>query len=333
MNDQSNVLSVRDLSVSLPRDGTKIQAVRGVSFDLAQGEMLGIAGESGSGKSMTLMALLGLLPRHARREASSITFEGQQIDHYTSAMMRNLMATGIATIFQDPMTCLNPVLTIGAMLKEVYITHMGGSKQAARQRSIEMLERVGIPEPEKRLGQYPHELSGGLRQRVMIAMALICKPKVLFADEPTTALDVTVQKGILELIAELRRDMGLAVVFVSHDLGVIHNSCDRVAVMYGGEIVEQGPVGAVLSAPIHPYTEALIRCIPRIETGPRSQLNPIEGQVKVMSGELRGCQFRARCPLAVDGCGNTAPSLQYVTSNRMARCHVRLADGSSGGIQ
>ncbi|RVT86658.1 ABC transporter ATP-binding protein [Rhodobacteraceae bacterium CCMM004] len=327
MTGQETVLSVRDLSVRLPRDGTDIQAVRNVSFDLRQGEMLGIAGESGSGKSMTLMAILGLLPRRAHREAESIHFAGQRIDTLGPAAMRSLMATGIATIFQDPMTCLNPVMTVGSLLEEVYLTHFGGARRVARDRAVDMLERVGIPEARKRLNQYPHELSGGLRQRVMIAMALICEPKVLFADEPTTALDVTVQKGILDLILELRRDIGLAVVFVSHDLGVIYNACDRVAVMYGGEIVETGPVGEILSAPTHPYTAALIRCIPRIESGPRGRLSPIPGQVKVMSGDLQGCQFRERCPIAIDSCATQTPPLVKAGPDRWVRCPVRT-DGT-----
>ncbi len=316
------LLRLRSLHVEIRNEAGRVHPVRGVSFDLHAGETLGIAGESGSGKSLTLMALLGLLPRGATLRADQMTFDGADLTKIGAAQMRRLMATGIATIFQDPMTCLNPVLKIGSLLEEVYLCHRGGTRKAATARAVEMLERVGIANAADRLGQYPHELSGGLRQRVMIAMALMCEPKLLIADEPTTALDVTVQAGILNLLDQLQRDLGLAIILVSHDLGVIGRLSHRVAVMYGGQIVETGPARSVLQAPQHPYTEALLRCIPGMKVNPQSaRLTPIPGQVGVMSGDLSGCQFRDRCRFAQSRCTEADPPLTEIASTWRSRCH------------
>lgn len=318
------ILRVRNLSVDINHGESMIHPVRDVSFDLAHGQTLGIAGESGSGKSLMLMALLGLLPRNATRRATEVRFDAKDLTYATARQMQPIMATGIATIFQDPMTCLNPVLSIGALLEEVYRHHRGGTRAAARDRAVEMLERVAIPNASDRLRQYPHELSGGLRQRVMIAMALMCAPKLLIADEPTTALDVTVQSGILDLLDQLQRDLGLAVILVSHDLGVIGRLSHNVAVMYGGQIVEMGPTKPVLSRPQHPYTQALLRCIPGIKGANRAnKLMPIPGQVSVMAGDLTGCQFRDRCRFAAPCCVASDPAPREVLAGWNYRCHFR----------
>lgn len=321
------ILRVRDLRVDIKSEGGPIHPVRGVSFDLERGQTLGIAGESGSGKSLTLMALLGLLPRKASRQASEISFDGQDLTQASARQVKQIMATGIATIFQDPMTCLNPVLAIGALLQEVYLHHRGGTRAAARARAVEMLERVAIPQAADRLRQYPHELSGGLRQRVMIAMALICEPKMLIADEPTTALDVTVQAGILDLLEQLQKDLSLALILVSHDLGVIKRLSHQVAVMYGGQIVETGPAQTLLASPHHPYTEALMRCIPGLKSAKSAgRLTPIPGQVNVMSGDLAGCQFRDRCPFAQAACASDDPTPQEAGKDWAYRCHFMPAE-------
>lgn len=316
------IIGLRDLHVDIQRDGRVFHPVRGVSFDLYPGETLGLAGESGSGKSLTLLSILGLLPRGAKRRASEITFDGEDLASIPARRMRRLMATGIATIFQDPMTSLNPVLTIGSVLEEVYLVHRGGPRSAARDRAVEMLEKVDVPQAAARLRQYPHELSGGLRQRVMIAMALMCEPKVLFADEPTTALDVTVQAGVLDLIARLQRELGLAVILVSHDLGVVERLAHRIAIMYAGQIVEMGPTRQVLGTPAHPYTRALIGCIPSVRGTAHLRLEPIPGQVPVLEGKLSGCQFRNRCASAMSICGIEAPPVRGMSREWHARCHL-----------
>ena len=321
------ILQVEDLHVTFNSSGGVVHPVRGVSFELRAGETLGIAGESGSGKSLSLMAVLGLLPRHATREAAAMRYGDQDLIRTNAREMRKIMATGMATIFQDPMTSLNPVLSIGSLLEEVYLCHLGGTRAAARERAKEMLERVQIPNASSRLRQFPHELSGGQRQRVMIAMALMCNPKVLIADEPTTALDVTVQAGILDLLEQLQQDLGLAVVLVSHDLGVISRLSHRVAVMYCGQVIETGPAKTVLKDPHHPYTRALMQCIPGLRIGRRSaRLSPIPGQVPVMSGDLTGCQFRDRCGFSQAMCSERDPSPRQAGTGWTYRCHFDPAD-------
>ncbi len=299
------VLDIKGLRVSFP-GGT--EAVRGISLSINPGETHSLVGESGCGKSATSLAIMGLLPRGARRGAEQISFEGQEIQSYSDRQMRRLRGDKLAMIFQDPMTSLNPAYTVGSQMAEVYQRHRGGSRAQALDRAAGLLEKVGITAPGMRLRQYPHELSGGLRQRVMIAMALMCDPKMLIADEPTTALDVTVQAQILALLKRLQREMGLTMLLITHDLGVVARTTDRVSVMYAGEIVESGPVADVFGNPQHPYTRGLIGCIPVPGKVSRdAQLATIPGVVPRIGVDFEGCGFRDRCALAMPRCATTLP--------------------------
>jgi peptide/nickel transport system ATP-binding protein len=296
-------LDVRGLEVDIPVPSGTLHAVRGVSISARRGETLCIVGESGCGKSLTSLALMGLLPAGAARRAERMTFAGEDLLHATPRRLRALRGDRMAMIFQDPMTCLNPALTIGDQLTETFLRHGKGNRRAARDRAVALLERVGIAGAASRLGQYPHQLSGGLRQRVVIAMALMCSPDLVLADEPTTALDATIQLGILQLLAELQREMRMALVLVTHDLGIVARIADRVAVMYAGEVVEEGPASVVFDAPRHPYTRGLMDCIPQPgKTAPGTRLGTIPGLVPSLVGELRGCSFRGRCPYAMPVC-------------------------------
>jgi oligopeptide/dipeptide ABC transporter ATP-binding protein len=303
------LLDVRDLRISVPvgLDG-RATAVDGVSFSVARGELLALVGESGCGKSLTSLALLRLLPQGARLEpGSSIRLAGEEITTLPEPAMRALRGKRIGMIFQDPMTALTPVLRVGDQLIETLRAHAPLSRQAARARAAALLSDVGIGDAERRLDAYPHELSGGLRQRVLIAIALAGDPDVLVADEPTTALDVTVQAQILELLDRLRRERGLAVLLVTHDLGVVAGRADRVAVMYAGQIVETATTAALFAAPQHPYTRGLLACVPRVD-GPRTRLVPIPGLVPAPGTYPVGCRFQNRCGDAFDAC-TAAPSL------------------------
>ena len=310
MLDQRTILSVDDLEVVLHTAVGELKAVRGTSFDLKAGEAIGIVGESGSGKSMTALALMRLLPRVARLRANAITLEGIAIDSTDDREFAHSIAgQKISMIFQEPMTSLNPVYSIGRQLTEAAVQFAGRSPKAARARAIELLERVGIPDPVARLDQYPHQLSGGQRQRVMIAMALMNEPELIIADEPTTALDVTVQAQIMELLAELRREFGMAMILITHDLAVVASTVDKVAVMYGGEIVEKGPRRDVLSNPMHPYTRGLLACVPKMDDTPR-RLGAIPGIVPALLGEVDFCVFSSRCAHVRDVCRTQRPPIQ-----------------------
>ena len=314
------VLRIENLSVEIRRDGRVFRPVRDISLSVDAGETLGIAGESGSGKSMTLMSVLSLLPIGAALHADAIEFDSVSLLGLPRRALNRFLGSSISMVFQDPMTCLNPVLSVGAQLQGAFLRHRGGPRRAARERAIELLDRVGIPDARQRLKQFPYELSGGLRQRVMIAMSLMCGPKLLMADEPTTALDVTVQAGILDLLDELQRDFGLSVIIVSHDLGVIARNSTRVAIMYAGQIVEMGRTADILDAPRHPCTEALINCTPDIH-GSNARLLPIPGRVPDLSVPQAGCSFAARCRFADGICSRSSPPIMGNALGSFARCH------------
>jgi oligopeptide/dipeptide ABC transporter ATP-binding protein len=315
-------LEVRSLTVELPTTSGWIRPVNDISFTLAEGETLGIVGESGSGKTMLSLALMGLEPHGARTTGEAgLSVRGGNAQNLLAASARDLRAIRgreIAMIFQEPMTALNPVLRVGEQVGEAIRVHEPrvGEKEIHR-RVIEALERAALPEPQRRARQYPHQLSGGLRQRVMIAMALAAGPRILIADEPTTALDVTIQKQILDLLAKLRRELQLSLLFITHDLGVVAQVADRVAVMYAGRIVEHGPVREVLRAPRHPYTAGLLRAAPRLV---REKLVPIPGTVPSLAALPPGCSFGPRCGLHIPECDIAMPQLRAVNTNHDARC-------------
>jgi oligopeptide transport system ATP-binding protein len=315
------VLSVQDMSVQFRLPQGWITAVDRVSFDLKQSEVVGIVGESGSGKSQILLSLMGLLASNGRCSGSAV-FEGHQLLNQPPKTLDAIRGSAMSMIFQDPMTSLNPYMRVSDQLTEVLTAHQGKSKAEALEVAIEMLERVRIPEARRRIRLYPHEFSGGMRQRVMIAMALLCRPEVLFADEPTTALDVTVQAQILELIAELARDMKTAVAIVTHDLGVIARLCDRVIVLYGGRIMEQGTVDEIFYDPKHPYTKGLLASTPRLDEKVHGALKTIAGQPRAATGEIPGCPFAPRCTLRVERCTAEMPMLVGNRPDRSVACHV-----------
>ncbi|MDB5666594.1 ABC transporter ATP-binding protein [Cypionkella sp.] len=297
------VLDVRGLKVVFRTRGGEIHAVNDVSFHLERGELLGVVGESGSGKSVTMMSLIGLLPSPpAEIRSGSVKLGAQDLLKISPDQLRNVRGAKVGFIFQDPMTSLNPVFNIGFQIAEPLRRHMGMNKAQAAQRAVELLDLVGIPDAKKRLGDYPHQFSGGMRQRVMIAIALACDPDVLIADEPTTALDVTIQAQILELVKELRVKLGMAIIWITHDLGVIAGIADRVMVMYGGQIVEQAPVRELFANPQHPYTRALLKTIPSLTGVREKRLQVIEGQPPIMTSTPTACAFRARCVYAFARC-------------------------------
>ena len=314
------LLSVDGLTVQFPTRRGTLTAIEDVTFDVAPGEILGMVGESGAGKSMTGAAVIGLLEPPGRISAGQIRLEGQRIDNLSPAQMRRIRGRQIGAIFQDPLTSLNPVLTVGKQLIETIQTHLGLDRTAARARAIDWLTRVGIPAPEKRIDTYPHQYSGGMRQRVVIALALCTEPRLIIADEPTTALDVSVQAQIIALLRELARETGAAVILVTHDMGVIAETADRVAVMYSGRIVELGPVAEVIAHPSHPYTVGLMASIPRL--GPRPDILPqIEGAMPRLNARPKGCAFSPRCPQAFDRCRQILPRLEQRGPGAVA-CHL-----------
>lgn len=306
--DNGTILTVEDLFIDIPTHSGDLHAVRGVSFTLKKGETLGIVGESGCGKSVTVMATMGLLPKFIKIRANALLFSDIDILSLSERQFADIRGERIAMIFQEPMTALNPVLTIGNQMTEAYIRHGFGSSAKAREKAVHLLDRVGITSAEQRLGQYPHQLSGGLRQRVMIAMALMCDPDLIIADEPTTALDVTIQAQVLSLLSDLQKETGAAMIIVSHDLGVISRVAYKVLVMYAGRKVEGGSCEQVFSNPMHPYTQGLFSCIPVPGLKQRgSELGSIPGIVPSLIGDFKGCMFRPRCELAHDACMEKVP--------------------------
>ncbi len=316
------VLEVENLSIRIPIAAGLLHPVRGVSFHVNQSETLAIVGESGCGKSLTSLAVMGLLPAAATRQADKLTFHGEPIETFSEARMADIRGNRMSMIFQDPMTSLNPSYTIGNQLEEVMLRHRRVDRRTARDRAVYLLEKVGITGAASRLKQYPHELSGGLRQRVMIAMALMCDPELLIADEPTTALDVTIQAQILLLIAQIQKEFDIGVILITHDLGVVARVADRVAVMYAGRIVEAGTGAEIFENPHHPYTQGLIDCIPIPgKTEPGQHLGSIPGLVPTLVGDLRGCMFRDRCHNAHAGCMEDPPD-RILGPGRRYQCNL-----------
>jgi oligopeptide/dipeptide ABC transporter ATP-binding protein len=314
------LLEVTDLRTYFHTGEGVARAVDGVSFSVDRGEVLGIVGESGCGKSVTSLSIMGLVAEPGRiEEGSRIEFGGRDLTALSPRRMRDVRGNDIAMIFQEPMTSLNPVYPVGDQIAESLRQHRGMGKREARRRAIEMLRLVGIPVPEERVDEYPHQLSGGMRQRVMIAMALANGPDLLIADEPTTALDVTIQAQILELLLELRREMGMAVVLITHDLGVVAEVCDRVVVMYAGQVVEEGPVEAIFQRPAHPYTQGLLAAVPRPDER-AGRLAVIPGTVPAPTRWPAGCRFRDRCPYAWPLCADEQPRLLGAGADQAARC-------------
>ncbi len=295
-----------------------IKAVDDVSFSIAQGETLALVGESGCGKSMTALSLLRLLPEPGRIVGGEVFLDGRDLLRLPDVEMRRIRGNDISMIFQEPMTALNPVLRIGEQIAEVLRLHQGDTKQQALEKAAELLIQVGIADPKRRLRDYPHQLSGGQRQRIIIAMALACDPKLLIADEPTTALDVTIQAQIMDLLLELKQQRQMATLLISHDLGIVAGNADKLAVMYAGKIVESGPVKKIFANPLHPYTQGLLQCIPRL--GQKNSLSTIPGQVPDMRKQLEGCLFLDRCPGPCAPCGHQTPEIEEVEADHWVRC-------------
>jgi peptide/nickel transport system ATP-binding protein len=311
------VLRVRDLRVRFATDEGSVLAVNGLSLSIAESEVLALVGESGCGKSVTALAVLGLLPRHAR-VTGSIEFAGRELVGLPDKQLRQIRGRDVAMVFQEPMTSLNPAFTVGRQIAEVLVRHEGLSRRDARARAVELLDLVRIPSPARRLDDYPHQLSGGMRQRVMIAMAVACHPKLIIADEPTTALDVTTQAQILDLLRGLRADLGTAILLITHNLGVVADIADRVLVMYAGYEVERGAVGALFAAPQHPYTIGLLGAVPR--PGDRSRLTEIPGLVPVLHREPDACVFAPRCPRTQADCAEAMPVVRETAPSQYAAC-------------
>jgi len=322
------VLKVSDLrTVFGTRDGA-VYAVNGVSFEVAPGELLGVVGESGSGKSVTMMSLMGLLPSPpAEITGGSIVYRGREVRQMSDREMRQLRGGEIGFVFQDPMTSLNPVFTIGYQLVKPIRAHLRVSRAAARARAAELLSLVGIPDAERRLDAYPHQFSGGMRQRVMIAMALSCDPKVLIADEPTTALDVTIQAQILEIIRDLRHKLGMGIIWITHDLGLVAGIADRVMVMYAGQVVEHGRVDDLFANPLHPYTRALLATVPSVTGARARRLKTIEGQPPILVAEPTSCPFAQRCPEVFNRCRTENPPRLDVGAEHDVACWWDPATG------
>lgn len=320
-NEKSPVLSVSDLRTYFRTDDGLVKAVDGVNFDLAAGETLGIVGESGSGKSVTCLSVMGLIPNPPGHFPSGkIMFDGKDLLTLSERQLRDVRGDRISMIFQDPMTSLNPFLKIERQLTEVLEVHKSMRADDARKQCVEMLARVGIPDPDRRMGQYPHQFSGGMRQRVMIAMALLCEPRLLIADEPTTALDVTIQAQILELVRGLKQSFHTSVILITHDLGVVAGTTDRILVMYAGRIVEEGPTDEVFANPQHPYTRGLLRCVPRLDEERSEFLEAIPGLPPDLSALPNGCPFHPRCDRVQDRCYNEYPAEVRLGEAHSASC-------------
>ena len=321
----THLLSVKDLHTSFTTDHGEVQAVNGVSFNLDAGKVLGIVGESGSGKSVTAYSIMQILADNGRITSGEILYKGEDISRWGESKMQDFRGKCCSIIFQDPMTSLNPVFTIGSQIAEAVLLHTKSSKHEAMEKALEMLKLVGINEPEKRLKQYPYELSGGMRQRGMIAMALACEPDILIADEPTTALDVTIQAQILELMQSLQKKLGMAIIMVTHDLGVIAEMCDEIVVMYGGRFCERGTADEIFYNPRHEYTRGLLRSIPNI-TNMKERLVPISGTPINMLNMPKGCAFCARCDKAMKICLEQVPEERIINESHRASCWINTRD-------
>ena len=318
------LLKVENLRIALAGDGVTFNAVEGVSFEIGRGEAFGLVGESGCGKSITALSVMGLLRRPLSLGGGRIVLDGHEIQDAPAAEMRRLRGKRIAMIFQEPMTALNPLSPVGRQIAEMFVLHQGANWTEAMDRAEEALRQVRVPSPERRIRDYPHQLSGGMRQRVMIAIALACGPDLLVADEPTTALDVTVQAEIIDLIAELCAAKGTAVLMISHDLGLVANMCRRVAVMYAGRIVESQVADAIFARPSHPYTQGLIDSLPRLgerSRRGRQRLREISGVVPSIQAYPAGCRFNPRCPAVTDICRTTVPEATALPADGLVRCH------------
>jgi oligopeptide/dipeptide ABC transporter ATP-binding protein len=319
------ILRVRDLSVEIAGRRGTVRPVNDVSLEVSPGEALGLVGESGCGKTMTLRAVAGLLPPAAEIVSGQILFEGRDLTAMTEAELNDLRGAGVAMIFQEPMTALNPVMRVGEQIAEGPQVHLGMSSREARRHAVELLARVGLPDPERRAHAYPHELSGGMRQRVMIAIAIACAPRLILCDEPTTALDVTIQDQILRLLGDLRSELGAALVFVTHDLAVVAQTCDRLCVMYAGQVVEEGLVADLFKEPRHPYTMGLLRSVPDFDQ-PRQELESIPGAPPDLARPPAGCRFHPRCSLMTEECRVGPIPLMRIDGRRQTACihHERL---------
>jgi oligopeptide/dipeptide ABC transporter ATP-binding protein len=326
----NELLSVSNLNTAFRTADGELSAVRGISFSVDKGETLCIVGESGCGKSITSLSLMGLLPSNGYIKDGSIDFAGRDLTKLSKEELRKVRGKDISMIFQEPMTALNPVLTIGYQLREPLMLHKKISKREAHKQGIDLLKQVGIPYPEKRMNQYSHELSGGMRQRVMIAIALACRPQLLIADEPTTALDVTIQAQILDLIQDLKDDLNMGVIMVTHDMGVVAEVADKVMVMYAGEKVEEGDVESIFNSPQHPYTQGLLRSVPDVDD-PTFELEAIPGSLPNLNEKISGCRFHPRCPFAMDCCKTDSPKEYDVNGTHRVKCWLQEVqeDGSA----
>jgi oligopeptide transport system ATP-binding protein len=317
----ATLLSVKDLQTRFYTQEGVVRAVNGINYDLSEGETIGIVGESGCGKSVSVLSMMRLIPSPPGKiTGGEVLFEGRDLLKMDGEEIRHVRGNRIAMIFQDPMTSLNPVLTIGRQVSEALEVHLGMDKAQSRKRSIELLDMVGIPLADQRIKDYPHQFSGGMRQRVMIAMALSCNPQILIADEPTTALDVTIQAQIVDLVKRLRQEIGMAVIWITHDLGVVAGLVDRVNVMYAGFIVETGLVSGIYAHPRHPYTIGLLGSLPRLDATTHMKLKSIEGLPPDLIADLSGCPFAPRCDYAVDRCLQENPGLEHVGLDQQAAC-------------
>ena len=316
------LLDVKELSVHFGDKNTPFKAVDRINYQVAQGEVLGIVGESGSGKSVSSLAIMGLIDHPGRVSAESLQFENTNLLTLESKAKRQLIGADVAMIFQDPMTSLNPAYTVGFQIMEALKTHEGGTKKARKDRTLELLRLVGIPDPESRIDIYPHQLSGGMSQRVMIAMAIACRPKLLIADEPTTALDVTIQAQIMELLLELQKKECMSLILITHDLALVAEAADRIIVMYSGQIVEEGTAKDIFREPKHPYTQALLRSLPEFAEG-KSRLESLQGVVPGKYDRPRGFLLNPRCPYASEYCRQVEPQLHHIGS-RKVKCHTPL---------
>lgn len=327
------LVDIKNERLSFFTPAGEVKALNDVSIRLKEGEVLGIVGESGSGKSVTAYSLMGLTAHPGKLLGGSLNFNGHRIESMSEKEMQKIRGNEIAIIFQDPMTSLNPVYTIGNQIMEVILLHTGKNKQQARERAKELLTLVGINEPEKRLKQYPHELSGGMRQRVMIAIALACEPKLLIADEPTTALDVTIQAQILELMTELKEKLGMAIIMITHDLGVVASMCEKIAVMYAGRIVEYGTVEDIFYHPRHQYTKGLIRSIPRLDTKEHERLVPIKGTPVDLLNPPKGCPFAPRCEACMKICLRQMPPATSFGEVHYTQCWLNRKEETEKGAE